>query len=366
MLKTATDDFGAAGYEVASMLDTRLSSFKDHLNADKVYDAKPDELNNSLKELFSSSDLSLVIAPETDGVLSNIVNLAKSCTTVINSSPDSIDSVSDKSRLFEVLSRNQIPTPKTRYQSVKDGFEAAVKVYGELSSTVIVKPAVGSGCESVSKVDNVNELSLYFKRMRSVDSNGHFIVQQYVEGVPVSVSLISNGRYATPVSLNRQYVSLSSSLDSSCYLGGFTPFSHPEKDVAFSLARRVVELFSGLKGYIGVDMIISPSGPVVVEVNPRLTVSYVGLQKVSRINLAQVMALSVKGADITSSFEFKGVSAFSKIRSENIRHLGPGVNILPPAIDIDGEALKYTFALATGVNESEANAKLSMPQTLAN
>ena len=366
MLKTATDDFQPAGYDVVSMLDNRLSSFKDHLNAAEVYDSKPNDIDSSLKRLFSSSDLSLIIAPETGGVLSNIVSLAESYSRVINSSPNSIDSVSDKTKLSEMLSRNQIPTPQTRCLSIEEGFEAAKKVCEELSSEVIVKPAVGSGCDSVCKVNNINELFHFFKKMCGVDSKDRFIVQEYVEGVPVSVSLISNGKYAAPISLNRQYISLGSPLDSSCYLGGLTPYSHPQKDAVFSLARKVVELFSGLKGYIGVDIIISPSGPIVIEVNPRLTVSYVGLQRVSRMNLAQVMALSVKGGDIPSSYEFKGVSVFRKIKREDIRHLGPDVTILPPAIEIDGEELKYTFALATGADETEANAKLGIPLSLAN
>ena len=366
MLKTATDDFHAAGYDVVSMLDTRLSSFKDHLNGDKVYNSKPGDIDSSLKRLFTSSDISLVIAPETGGSLSNIVSLAESCSNVINSSPDSIDSVSDKTKLSEVLSRNQIPTPQTRCLSIEEGFEAAKKVCEELSSEVIVKPAVGSGCDSVCKVNNINELFHFIKKKGTINSKGRLIVQEYVEGVPVSVSLISNGKYATPISMNKQYISLGSPLDSSYYLGGLTPYSPPQKYTAFSLARKVVELFSGLRGYIGVDMIISPSGPIIVEVNPRLTVSYVGLQKVSRKNLAQVMALSVKGGNIPPSFEFKGVSVFRKIKREDIKYLGPDVNILPPAIEIDGEELKYTFALATGADEAEAIAKLGLPQSLAN
>ncbi|MCA1852170.1 MAG: ATP-grasp domain-containing protein, partial [Beggiatoa sp.] len=43
---------------------------------------------------------------------------------------------------------------------------------------------------------------------------------------------------------------------------------------------------SGLAGYVGVDLILTPSGPIVVEVNPRLTTAYVGLVEALEINIA--------------------------------------------------------------------------------
>ena len=48
----------------------------------------------------------------------------------------------------------------------------------------------------------------------------------------------------------------------------------------------------GLWGYAGVDLIVSDQGPVVLEVNPRLTTSYAGLSQALNMNVAEkILAL---------------------------------------------------------------------------
>ncbi len=49
----------------------------------------------------------------------------------------------------------------------------------------------------------------------------------------------------------------------------------------FSIAERVVEAFPGLKGYIGIDFVLTEHKAFIVDVNPRLTTSYVGLREIS-------------------------------------------------------------------------------------
>ena len=55
------------------------------------------------------------------------------------------------------------------------------------------------------------------------------------------------------------------------------------------MAQSVCRAIPGLWGYVGVDLIMTEEGPVVLEVNPRLTTSYVGLSQSIGINLASLM-----------------------------------------------------------------------------
>ena len=59
---------------------------------------------------------------------------------------------------------------------------------------------------------------------------------------------------------------------------------------AHRLVLEAIECLPPLRGYIGFDLVLGDgdgSGrDVVIEVNPRLTTSYVGLREVSRPNLA--------------------------------------------------------------------------------
>ena len=45
----------------------------------------------------------------------------------------------------------------------------------------------------------------------------------------------------------------------------------------------------GLRGHVGVDLVVAPDRCVVIEVNPRLTTSYVGLRRALRANLAELV-----------------------------------------------------------------------------
>ncbi|MGH8522453.1 MAG: ATP-grasp domain-containing protein, partial [Gammaproteobacteria bacterium] len=52
------------------------------------------------------------------------------------------------------------------------------------------------------------------------------------------------------------------------------------------LLSRILEAVPGLRGYIGIDLVITASGPIVMEINPRLTEAYVGLRQSLRFNPA--------------------------------------------------------------------------------
>jgi predicted ATP-grasp superfamily ATP-dependent carboligase len=55
------------------------------------------------------------------------------------------------------------------------------------------------------------------------------------------------------------------------------------------LARGVAEAIPGLWGYVGVDLVVTDRGPRILEVNPRLTTSYVGLSRSLGANVAQMV-----------------------------------------------------------------------------
>jgi predicted ATP-grasp superfamily ATP-dependent carboligase len=60
----------------------------------------------------------------------------------------------------------------------------------------------------------------------------------------------------------------------------------PDRADAERLAAAVATAMPGLWGYAGIDFLQTGTGPVVLEVNPRLTTSYVGLRAALGINVA--------------------------------------------------------------------------------
>ena len=82
------------------------------------------------------------------------------------------------------------------------------------------------------------------------------------------------------------------------YAGGCVPLGHPLADEALAVACQACELVPGLAGYVGVDLVLSARGPFVIEINPRLTTSYVGLRTVTDLNLAEVILELVERGEL--------------------------------------------------------------------
>jgi Predicted ATP-utilizing enzyme (ATP-grasp superfamily) len=45
------------------------------------------------------------------------------------------------------------------------------------------------------------------------------------------------------------------------------------------IAKNIVNCIPGLSGYVGIDLVLSEGGPLVIEINPRLTTAYAGLRQ---------------------------------------------------------------------------------------
>ncbi|MDO5815042.1 MAG: ATP-grasp domain-containing protein, partial [Methanobrevibacter sp.] len=153
---------------------------------------------------------------------------------------------------------------------------------------LIIKPLIGVDCEDIVIIDNIEDLSYDLEKIFRPGSR--IIVQEYIEGTDISVSLISDGKKAIPVSLNQQFVELKD--DKGTYLGGKLPYKSEYKDEAFEIAKNAVEAIDGLKGFVGVDLIINADekdiySVYLLEINSRFTTPYVGLKEIANFNIGK-------------------------------------------------------------------------------
>ena len=58
---------------------------------------------------------------------------------------------------------------------------------------------------------------------------------------------------------------------------------------------RACAALPGLRGYVGVDLVLTDAGPVVIEVNPRLTTAYLGVRAVLDENVAAMALAACEG-----------------------------------------------------------------------
>jgi len=81
------------------------------------------------------------------------------------------------------------------------------------------------------------------------------------------------------------------------------------------VAEKLVKSVPNLRGYVGVDFVLTENEAVAIEVNPRLTTSYVGLGSVINFNPAQAMVNAVLNRELPTQVENCGCTVFSKVET---------------------------------------------------
>src|SRR5205823_3360911 len=81
------------------------------------------------------------------------------------------------------------------------------------------------------------------------------------------------------------------------YLGGTIPLPAGLAERAIRVAQQTIDCVPGLRGYVGVDIVLGETDWL-IEINPRLTTSYVGLRALAEGNLAELMVRVVDGEEI--------------------------------------------------------------------
>jgi predicted ATP-grasp superfamily ATP-dependent carboligase len=318
MLRALTSDFEAAGHCVSTVLDSRLAVLNPPVEADCIVPvSSPREAEAAIKKISESADAAYMIAPESNRVLQTLVeNLERTDVLSLNCRASAIGKVADKAIVYECAKKIGLPTPATVMLSAREDVEDIKQTVGaKLEFPLIFKPVDGVGCCGLSVVRNENQVAGAVAKVLRESSSEYFMVQELIQGTSVSVSLISTGNEALPISLNKQDVSLTTPETVSTYNGGLVPFDSPLKREAFATAEKTVKSFRGLRGYIGVDLVLTEEGPVMIEVNPRLTTSYVGVRKVVSFNPAQAIINSVLERELPADDKSKGYAFFSKVKT---------------------------------------------------
>ena len=342
MLRTVTSDFKAAGHEVTVLLDNRISRLSPPLKSDcAVPIFRLQEVKNFLSNIADTTDAVLIVAPETGQILHSLVNVVeKSGKVSLNCQSRAISRVANKAILYQVLDKNHLPIPKTLDLSVNDDLTEVKKaIRTKLSYPIILKPANGVSCSGLSIVKEESRLKQAIEKIDVESVEEHFVVQEFIEGEAVSVSLLCANGKALSISLNQQSIKVGAPEDASCYLGGLVPFDHPFMQKAFAISEKVVGSFKGLRGYVGVDLVLAKDAVFVVDVNPRLTTSYVGLSQVANFNVAEATVNAIMKDEFPVKPRATGYVFFSKFEIPK-----PTINVFQEIAQID-EVISPPFPL---------------------
>ena len=206
----------------------------------------------------------------------------------LNNDIQTIKKARDVDSLHRVLTSNGYRVPKTRnLGAIKD-------IESEFKYPIILKKKTGSGGVNVFKINSEFELNLQLQQDPSLDMS-NWIIQEYVEGLPVSCTTISNGEECEIISTNRQIIGFNfvHAPKEFMYCGNVVPANvlPSERDMINEISILLTRELK-LKGINGFDFVLKNNYPYFMEVNPRIPGSIRVSEEAMHLNLLELHVLS--------------------------------------------------------------------------
>jgi hypothetical protein len=231
------------------------------------------------------SDWTIVIAPETGA------HLERLSTQVLNSGgrllgPDvqTIHLASDKHALAVFLGSDGLRVPPGL--AISPGGTIPL----DFGFPAVLKLRDGAGSEGIVVIETAAQASGFPKVTRPSR------LEPLCPGLACSVAVLCGPRGYVSLEPCRQHVRRDRDFR---YDGGSLPLEPAVARRARTLAERAVACLPAPLGYLGVDLVLGddPSGAqdYVIEINPRITTSYVGLRAATQQNLAEAMIAIASG-----------------------------------------------------------------------
>ena len=277
--------------------DTRLPAPEVLRTEVHSVDSAADEWR-AFQRLAANSDTTVVIAPETDDVLARRLHEAALHGKPVNCDASAARRLADKLKTFQLLSELNLRSVPT---TLLAGFGPGSGSTPDFGFPRVVKPRYGAGCVETFVV--CNEAEFTQRRNQLASRLESFVVQPHIAGESISVAAISSDAHGRRqwniLPIARQLIHCEAQLR---YGGGTMP--HVLADRSATQVRNFVgefcERMPGIRGYIGFDLIVTDDGPMIVDVNPRLTTSYLGYRKLANQNLArEILGLATSGQQLT-------------------------------------------------------------------
>jgi predicted ATP-grasp superfamily ATP-dependent carboligase len=232
-----------------------------------------------LERLANAADATLLIAPEFDRILLDTARrVVAAGGRLASPSPAFITVAADKHKTCNLLSAAGVPTPPGVLLESDDSLPR------DFQYPAVVKPVDGAGSQDTYLVSGPHDTPPEYAWPRRLE--------RYMPGLPASVAVLCGPGGRVSLAPCKQRISEDGRLR---YQGGELPLAPGLAERATALAERALSALPSTIGYVGVDIVLgrNPNGDedAVIEVNPRLTTSYVGLRAASLQNLAKAMML---------------------------------------------------------------------------
>jgi len=248
-----------------------------------------------LARLAADADWTIVVAPEFDNqLLSRCLAVEQAGGRLLSPNSPLVALASDKHATAEYLSARGIPVAAGVALAVGESLPV------DFDYPAVLKPRFGAGSQGIRWIADAHAID------GKVSVTSRF--ERYVPGAAASVAALCgppNGEFLgiAPLVPCRQFVDEN---DGFAYSGGSLPIPQELAARAMRLAARAIATLPQPLGYLGVDLVLgedrSGMDDTVIEINPRLTTSYVGLRALARSNLAEAMMEVAAGRPVELSW----------------------------------------------------------------
>ncbi|MBM4208044.1 MAG: ATP-grasp domain-containing protein [Gammaproteobacteria bacterium] len=262
--------------ETLIMLDVRVNTLI-KLPENHCYYVEPEQdCWQVYRQLLPVCDVVWPIAPESGGILFKLCELAEQAgKTLLTSASSAVAIAGDKWLTYLHLRRHTINTIVTEQ----------LQQFQYRQGDWIIKPVDGVGCEDsyvITTEDDFRQLSQRLEKSR-------YIVQPHINGRKTSLSCSFKHGKGWLICVNLQYFVL---INKRYQLTGIDVNIPDQRKPYLNLITQIAATLPGLWGYVGIDLIELDDEIKVLEINPRLTSSYAGINRACGINCAkEVLAL---------------------------------------------------------------------------
>lgn len=270
MLRALVDDLRAAGHgDISIARDRRWPC--------RWADIRPRILTGpagpALQACLADCDCGWLIAPETGNQLASLARLFQASGRLYPGCPAAaVRLAGGKADTLAALAGAAAPA-----------IQSARLIDGQpprSGAGWVAKPDDGAGGEGCRFIADQAGLAALRRDPRCRD----FIIQPWLAGEPVSLSLLVYQSDFRVLGCNRQYMRDRFRLRA-IGVNEYLPFL-PDLE---PIAKKIVTALPGLRGYIGVDLLHTADGFIVLEINPRFTTAYAGLSRSLGINVAEAI-----------------------------------------------------------------------------
>ena len=278
-------DLSELPYEIVTTADYRLlaRAAKPIICNECITIKKNDDVWQIWQTQISAVDAVFIIAPETNGILQKLTQVAAlQGKLVLGCGIESIKICSEKMATYLALDAANIACiPTHTYED------------WPISHWIwLAKPNDGAGCSDTVCFNNPDDLEDWIE-----DNHKQFthVIQAFQPGDAASISCVMRRGKAYLLSCNSQSIEINSQQLS--YTGGVINGMRDYWPQFEFIANKIAQALPDLAGYIGIDLIVDEDEIIVVEINPRLTTSYVGLPASIGTNPAELIINTLTNAD---------------------------------------------------------------------